>query len=164
MQQTRKQISHRQSGFTLIELMIVVAIIGILAAIAIPQYQNYVARSQAASALATLRSVVTQAELSVISGKEITEGVDATDGGTAKENNLGIKKQQAFGQVTVEGGTGPTPSLVYTFGAGNKDFAAALTVDGSDNVNLTLTRNETEGWVCTGTIDSDFLPDTCTEA
>lgn len=50
-------------GFTLIELMIVVAIIGILAGIAIPLYQNYIARSQLATAFTELRGARPQYEL-----------------------------------------------------------------------------------------------------
>ncbi|SOY53164.1 pilin [Cupriavidus taiwanensis] len=59
VQQLKKLGRRVQKGFTLIELMIVVAIIGILAAIAIPQYQDYVTRSRWASVYSGLASVKT---------------------------------------------------------------------------------------------------------
>ncbi len=49
----------RHSGFTLIELMIVVAIIGIIAAMAVPQYMNYIAQSKTSSAMVQLGALRT---------------------------------------------------------------------------------------------------------
>ena len=56
-----KQTYRAQKGFTLIELMIVVAIIGILAAIALPAYQNYTARAQASEGMTLLAGLRTLA-------------------------------------------------------------------------------------------------------
>ena len=67
----------KNHGFTLIELMIVVAIIGVLAAIALPLYQNYVAKSQITSAIAELNGAKPQYELIVNSGSA-SESADFT--------------------------------------------------------------------------------------
>lgn len=68
-----------QKGFTLIELMIVVAIIGILAAIAIPQYQDYTARTQVTRAVSEVSALKTAAESAILEGKEIVSSATPKD-------------------------------------------------------------------------------------
>ena len=131
-----------QKGFTLIELMIVVAIIGILAAIAIPAYQNYIARAQFAESQTLLSGVKPVIQERVDQG---TAYKISTDG-----NPLGIAQTGKYGKVTYP-----------AFAASDTSATAVYTFDKNVNKNLqdktvTYTYTPGTGWSCTTKVTQDF--------
>jgi len=129
----------KQQGFTLIELMIVVAIIAILAAIALPMYQDYVAKSQATAGLAEITPGKTQYEVLV------NEGTIPT---TATQ--IGLTTPTARCAVAVAA-TGITCTL--------KGNATKI-----NNKTISLNRDAATGtWTCVsgGGLDAKYKPAGC---
>lgn len=135
-------------GFTLIELMIVVAIIGVLAAVALPAYQDYVVRSQLSEALSFSGSLKVQV------GDVYTDRgtfADAINGQHGIAAPTAIKGKYVS-RVDVNAGV-----VTVTLG----QPAASMKIRNQTVVLSPSTTAGSFGWVCKSAIDERFLPPAC---
>jgi type IV pilus assembly protein PilA len=133
-----------QKGFTLIELMIVVAIIGILAAVALPAYQDYTVRAKVSELMLAASGVRT-----AISEKFQTDPSNTAAAGTGV--TIPATGKIASASVTDDG-------TVYVYGS-----TASTSVGQSVTITMAPTYSTTTGtitWSCQGT-PSKYLPATC---
>ena len=139
----KMKVSRTQVGFTLIELMIVVAIIGILASIALPQYQDYVSRSRWSDNIASIGVIKAGAGecLQNQNGSNSAPAncFDFADGGSMETNGylpgnwagLAVPRYAAIPTVVASGTTGVLITIVGTNQAGG----CTVTVTGTSDSN-----------------------------
>ena len=145
----------KQDGFTLIELMIVIAIIGILAAVAIPAYQDYIARAQATEAISLMGGFKATASEEYMTNGEMA-GFSFGNGITTGTYVDSIAITTAGTSVTSGDTAGKTLLLTATM----KSSGVNASISGK-----TVTLGTVDGgskWTCTaGTMDIAYLPSTC---
>ncbi|MDB1123034.1 pilin [Vibrio algarum] len=130
---TTHTLNLRSNGFTLIELMIVVAVIGVLSSIAIPQYQNYVKKSQLGAAMATLSAlkinvedyIVTEGKFPTLSTSEVKPILGATTSPLGTIETKAITSNPLSGQLILTMDTNTLFNMKKI--ALNRDSAGAWT-------------------------------------
>ncbi len=133
-----------QKGFTLIELMIVVAIIAILAAIALPMYQDYVAKSQVTAGLAEITPGKTQYEVALNEGKTTVANIA----------ELGLKDSERC-TITPITALSATGSIECTLKGNTKIKGKKISVKRADDGT----------WTCSTDIaatETKYIPTGCT--